>query len=392
MKITYIHQHFRTLTESGGTRSYEFARRLAQDSHDVTVIASGNRSERIKLDGFTVRYIKGSYENSHGVGRRILSFLSFMVKSTYHAMRTPADVVFATSTPLTVAVPGILATKRQKARFVFEVRDLWPEVPVNLGLLKNPILIALARRLERAAYETADEVVALSPGMAAGVIRVAPETSVEVIPNASDRTLFGPHSADRANLRKEFGWDRPVLLYAGSFGHTYLVPWMVRLASKLSEARVLILGSGAATNDARELASGLGLDPDALLPGSLPKNEVVKRVAASDITISSLLDVPDLHVNSLNKVFDSLAAGRPIVFNHGGWLSDLVISNGAGWRLNHDPDIAAQEVDELLRSPEMIERAGIRAAALAQRHFDRDSLYRDFHSVVTRSNRASKVR
>lgn len=384
MRITYLHQHFRLPRESGGTRSWEFARRLARESHDVTVIAGGDSARKIEVDGISVQYVKAEYKNSDGMHRRIVSFLQFMAKATIPAVKTPADVVFATSTPLTVAVPGLIASVLKRKRFVFEVRDLWPEVPVKLGILSNRFVIRLAQWLEKFAYKRASKVIALSPGMAEGVLKVAPETNVCVIPNASDIKLFELEVARREQCRRELDWpdDRPVLVYAGSFGRTYLVPWVVRLASHLPEARVVILGAGASSNDAKRLATELGLDSSALLPGAFPKKDVAVRVAACDITISSLLDTPVLHVNSLNKVFDSLAAGRPIIFNHGGWLSELVTSYGAGWRVSEDAAEAAKQVRGILAKSGALCDASVLAAQLAMEQFDRERLYADFRAAL----------
>lgn len=155
MRITYIVQHFHLPTEAGGTRAWEFARRLAAEGHEVTMIGAGTVSRTFYEKGFKVVLLPVSYSNSMGTFRRIVSFLHFMVSATRVAVATPADVVLSSSTPLTVAVPGIVAAIVRRAAFVLEVRDLWPEVPIALGVLPSKATQFLARTLEVVAYARA---------------------------------------------------------------------------------------------------------------------------------------------------------------------------------------------------------------------------------------------
>lgn len=382
-RVTYIHQHFVTPSQAGGTRSFEFARRLAAEGHDVTMICGGTERHDFEVSGFRVRQIPVSYRNSMGYAQRVASFLRFMIRSTVLSATTPADVILATSTPLTVAVPGLIAARLRRARFVFEVRDLWPSVPARLGVLTSRPLLSLAQRLERITYARADRVIALSPGMRDGVLQTAPFADVRVVPNASDVELFAMDEQARRDARADLGWThRPTAVYAGSFGESYRIQWMVELAASCPGVNFQIIGSGQATQAARQLSDALNLPTDDLLPGSLPKSEVARRVGAADIVISSLLDDPALRVNSLNKVFDALAAARPVVFNHDGWLPDLLIRRGAGWRLPNDPKAAGEQLARILADADALSRASQCAARLAREDFNRDSLYARFREAL----------
>lgn len=382
MRITYIHQHFKLPHQAGGTRSWEFARRLAADGHKVTIIAGNADWGHYDLAGVHIRYVKAPYSNRMTVAARVESFLGFVVRATVEACRVPADVVFATSTPLTVAIPGILAARLRRARFVFEVRDLWPSVPARLGILRSRVGLRAAQLLERSAYR-ADRVIALSPAMREGVLQTAPFADVRVVPNACDHEVFDLPRERREEIRSQLGWgSEPVAIYAGSFGATYRIPWMVELAAHCPTVRFQIIGEGAATEESRALAENLELDVDALLPGSLPKEEVARRVAAADVVISSLSNHPALHANSLNKVFDALAAGRGVAFNHDGWLADLLVARGAGWRLPDSPAEAAAVLGDLAGKRHELERFGLAARELGYREFDRDALYAEFREAL----------
>jgi glycosyltransferase involved in cell wall biosynthesis len=388
MRITYIHQHFRRPDESGGTRSYELARRLARDGHVVTMISSGDIASRYDVAGFQVVQLPVRYDNAMSVPHRICAFALFMARATVAAVRVRADVVLATSTPLTVAIPGVIAARIRRARFVLEVRDLWPTVPIAVGALTSRPAIWLARCLERFAYASADQIVALSPGMADGVRKVNPGVSVSTVPNASDVELFRIPEVVRQDIRRELGWlpDDTVLVYAGSFGRTYGVAWAVRLAAELADPkiRIVLIGSGATLEADRALARSLGL-PDRRVrhTGALSKVETARYVAAADVALSCLTPEPALRSLSLNKVFDAFAAGRPVLTNHDGWLSDLLVEAGAGWATSGaDIRRAADLVRALHFDPSRVKVAASASAELGGKRFDRDHLYDKFLASV----------
>lgn len=382
MRITYIHQYFKTPSEAGGTRSYEFASRLARDGHDVTVICGGPTACQYQVNGFRVRQVPVSYDNKMSSRRRMAAMAAFMIRSISQAVREPADVVFATSTPLTVAVPGIIASWTRRARFVFEVRDLWPSVPYELGIIKDGPVYRAARLLERLTYSRADHVIALSPGMAEGVRKVDDRLQITTVPNASDHDIFATTPHQVAQIRSHLGWDTDdrVAVYAGSFGPTYDVLRWLHIAAQTDTWRFVLIGAGALTQSAQKLAQQLGLDVDKVLLGSKAKKEVAKYLAASNICLSSMDPHPALSINSLNKVFDALAAGRPVAFTHDGWLPELLVNRSAGWRLPGDPAQAAHFLDSLTH--EDIETAAQEADQLGRSRFQREALYKSFRAAL----------
>lgn len=380
-RITYIQQHFAEPTSGGGTRPFEFARRLARSGHEVTVIAGGSESASYKTADFTVIRVRAPYANQMGFARRLLSFAQFMVSSTWVAARKPADVVLASSTPLTVAIPGAIAANRQRCRFVLEVRDVWPEVPLALGYLDNPLLRFAAMRLERWAYARADQIVALSPGMAQSVLKVAPDRPISTVPNGCDFETFY-RDGDREFARSELGVsrDQRLIVYAGSLGKIYTIPWLIQLAARVEEAGIefRVYGDGASKPDSIALARDLGLDADKIFRGTRPKNVIADAFFASDATISPVLDEPALYPASINKVFDSMAAQRPVLFNSPGWLAQLMQSRGAGWVLPMDLEAAASQLIAIVQSDHSVEIAGQNAAAIGHEMFDRDDQYAEF--------------
>jgi glycosyltransferase involved in cell wall biosynthesis len=395
MRILYIHQYFNTPSMVGSTRSYEFARRLVQQNHEVHIVSAdrgptGARYRSQEYGGMRIHWVASAYSNAMSFPRRIVAFAQFAVRTILAVRKIDADVVIATSTPLTVAIPGAYAARRSRCPFVFEVRDLWPEVPIDIGALTNPLAIQLARWLERFAYSRADEVIALSPGMAEGVLEVLPRASVTVIPNGSDVDEFAPDREDVRRFRHGHDWlqERPLVVYPGQMGLINGLEWLVDLALetlRLSpEVRFLIVGDGARREAVLSYAKERGVYGNNLfwLP-PVPKSAVPTIFGAASLVASLVAPWRSLEHNSANKVFDAFAAGRPVLINHGGWQAELLRESAAGVALPYD-DIpaAAKELCGLLQDQGRMERAGAAASGLARDRFSRDKLFDQFQSVV----------
>lgn len=398
MRILYIHQYFVPARQSGGTRSLEMGRRLVADGHDVELISAdrsgGTPPGRWRVsdeEGIRVHWVGVPYDNNMGKLARLRAFATFAGLASVRAAQIPCDVVFATSTPLTVAIPGLAASRGQRVPMVFEVRDLWPDVPIALGALRRPATRALARGLERLAYRGSSRIVALSPGMRDGVLRAGvPAEQVEVIPNACDIELFAGRRGDGEALRARLDWlgDRPLVVYAGTLGFANDVRWLARLAARVRpiapEVRFLVVGDGAERRAIAREADTLGVLGESfhMLPPR-SKTEVAGVLAAADVCTSLFRDSAGLEHNSANKFFDALAAGRPVAINYGGWQADLLRDHGAGIVLGRDGlDAAARDLMALLGDRESLARAGQAASELARTQFARDELAARLQQVL----------
>src|SRR5690625_3488795 len=203
MKILYFHQYFSTPALGGGLRSYEFSQALIRQGHQVTLVCGG-ADERFNLpqvsknynrgvvDGMDVIQIRVNSQNIDGITKRAKDFIRFGFLGIKMAFKEDYDLLFATSTPLTAGIPGIFAKyfKRKPFKFVFEVRDLWPELPKALGM-KNPFMLWGMSVLEKVSYKTSDACIGLSPGICEGVKRRAPKNHpITLIPNGADLNLL----------------------------------------------------------------------------------------------------------------------------------------------------------------------------------------------------------
>jgi len=385
---------------SGGTRSYEFARRLVAAGHEVTMVTSGSGGER-EVDGIRVVEARGGYGDyvratGVGYGRRLLAFARFALTATVAALRGPRpDVIFATSPPLTMALPAIVAARRWRAPLVFEVRDLWPGAPIQMGALRSPWAQRLARWLERTVYRAASEIVALSPGMRDGIVATGiPPERVTLIPNASDLDLFSP-DLDPGDLRERLGIDSDAFLcaYFGTMGEANDLTQVVEAAALLDagadgdarRVRFVLQGDGKRRAGLEADVARRGLH-NVVFAAAGDKAAAARLAAASDACMTIFKDVPILATNSPNKLFDSFAAGRPAIVNTDGWQRVLVEEHEAGvFARPGDAADLAEKVRALAADPERARAYGANARALAEREFDRDLLAERLRGVLERA-------
>lgn len=393
MRILYLHQYFTTPEFAGGSRSYEMARRFAAQGHEVTLLTSsaflpeswtaGRDWNVVDEQGIRVLVLPSGYSNRMSFLARVIEFVRYAVKTTLKARVQVADVVFASSTPLTIAVPGVLAARKLGAPFVFEVRDVWPDVPIAIGALRNPVLQRAAKQLERWAYRNARSIVALSEGMAESIAsKGVARDRIHVVPNASDLEVFAVPEVRRQEVRDRYEWlgDRRMVLYAGTVGIINGVEYLARLAARMirvdPEVRFVVVGDGNRADFVRAEASRLGvLDRNFFMLDPVAKKELAAYVAAADLSLSLVADIEALWANSANKFFDTLAAGTAVGVNYGGWQKDAIEKNDAGIVLNvRDIDIAAEDLSRFLNDEDRLALAGANARRLAETEYSRDLL------------------
>jgi len=398
VKILYLHQYFLTPQMAGATRSYEMARRLVERGHEVHMITSrgeGGRAGWTCTDeaGIRVHWCSVPYSNRMGYARRIWAFMRFSVMAARRAAAVSGDVVFASSTPLTIALPAVYAAEKLSVPMVFEVRDLWPDTPIGVGALKNRGVIATARWLERFAYRNAAHVVALSPDMKTGVVSTGyPADRVTVVPNGSDLELFRVANGLAVEFRRSYDWlgDRPLVVYTGTLGVVNGVDYLARLAAVVGridpEVRFLTVGTGREEAKVRQTAEALGvLGRNFFMLPQIPKAEMPAVLSAADLATSTVIDREQLWANSANKVFDALAADRPIVINHRGWLAEMIEQTGCGLVLNpNETETAAEQLVAALRNPLWVARARAAARKAAEERFSRDLLFERLETVLRR--------
>ena len=408
MHVAYIHQHFSTTRGATGTRSYEMSQRLLRAGHRVTMICGvyeagdqcAESSERVtecEIDGIRVLRVAEPYANRMGFSRRVLAFGRFARTATQLVCRLDADLVFATSTPLTVGIPGMKGAQRLHVPFVFEVRDLWPELAIALGVIKNSVLKWYTRRLERNIYHAADRIIALAPGIKEGICRTGyPADRVATIPNSCDLELFRP--TDEIRWDERFGPpDEFRLVFTGAHGLANGLDAVLKAAVELKRRgvtgiRFVLIGDGGQRNGLMRSSRVEGLDPLITWVKPIPKNELARILPQMDIGMMLLKNVPAFYYGtSPNKFFDYIACGLPVLNNYPGWIAELIKGNRCGIVVPpDDPQSFADAVIRLRDAPDELVAMGRRARQLAESQFSRDVLgdqlvailessYRDFN-------------
>jgi glycosyltransferase involved in cell wall biosynthesis len=396
-RVLVFFQYYSTPRGSYATRYYEFSRRWVAAGHSVTIVTSIYDKSDLEPKGFVTRFeIEGAriiamnlrLSNKHGAARRIWTFLLYSLLSSWYALTLPADVVLASSGPISVGVPGLLARWLRGKPLVFEVRDLWPEGAIQMGLLRSPLSRALARAFERICYRGAKVVVALSPGMARGVQEAAPGSAVEIIPNAADLQLFFPAQQVPAAIAEQTS-GRFVVLYAGTLGRANSGGEIVDLAAELQgrgadDVLVVVIGDGSELAGMQRQVRERGLRNLQLL-GNRPKTETSGWHAAAAVTLCLFKPYAVLATCSPNKLFDSLAAGRPVINNTDGWIRDLLAERDCGLTYTAgDVKRAADLLLALRDDPARLRAMGERARGLAEDRFSRDLLAEQYASLLGR--------
>ncbi len=405
MRILYIHQYFASRKGRTGTRSYEFGRYLAGKGHEVTMITSGlansefpagpdGKDRQYEVDGIRVLSVAGGYNDPHmgthlGGLRRILKFCSFC-RAAVRAGKShmPPHVVFATHTPLTVGWAGVVLSRHFGVPFVFEVRDLWPQALVNVGVLHNPALIWLLKWTARGIYRRADRIIALSPGMKQGIAQAGiDEEKITVIPNASDLDLFRPGlDGDAARERLGLG-ERFAAIYFGAMGTANGLEYVIETAKILAERKeerivIVLHGNGGKRSKLEAMARRHKL-ANVVFSDLVPDKEEMARIVAGCDVCLTIYRAAKEQSWSPNKMFDALAAGKPVLINVGGWLGETIEHNQCGLSVDPArPEALAEALVKLSKEPDLCRRMGANARALAEREFDRNLLAGRFEEVL----------
>ncbi|MCH8806620.1 MAG: glycosyltransferase family 4 protein [Planctomycetes bacterium] len=403
MHVVYIHQHFSTTRGTTGTRSYEMSQRLLRAGHRVTMIcgvhanndvavAAAPRVSESLVDGIVVKTVAEPYGNEMGFLRRVRAFRGFADTAAKIVKELDADLVFATSTPLTVGLPGMKGARHLGVPFVFEVRDLWPEIPIAVGVIKNPLLKWYTRRMERRIYQAAQRIIALAPGMKEGICRTNyPAERVTMIPNGCDLELFRPRAERSPDAR--FGDpDRFRLVFTGAHGLLNGLDAVLDAAVELerrgvSDVQFVFIGGGREKPRLMERAGAQRLDDLVCWVDPIPKQELAGVLPQMDAGLMILKNVRAFYRGtSPNKFFDYIASGLPVLNNYPGWLAEMITERDCGCVVPPDDPVAFCDAVLRLRDhPEQGRQMGLRGRQLAEERFSRDRLGDEFVATLERA-------
>jgi len=379
MRVIYVHQYFQTPEEGGAIRSYHLAKRLVDAEIEVEMITAHNQDyyDFRKVDGIKVHYLPVAYKHTFGTFERIWSFLRFvskakeLIKKLHHP-----DFLYISSTPLTVGWVGLWAKKKLAVPYTFEVRDLWPEAPIQVGVIRNKWVKRALYRLEEKIYHQALQIVALSPGIKNHIVKKKPLAKPVLIPNFSDTVFFSPAKKDPLTINQWGLKEKFTLTYTGALGTVNALHNFLYLAKEAQDQgkdwQFVMMGQGAKENELKQLAGDLKLANVSFFPFG-NKERVRELLSLTDMAYISFDNLPVLRTNSPNKFFDALAAGKAVITNHKGWVTDLVTAHQLGC-CHHPEDHrkAVRKIAAFADDSVLLQSAQKRARALAENHFSKE--------------------
>lgn len=393
MKILYFYQYFGTPKGSWSTRVYEMTKRWVKEGHEVTVVTAPYDKSDIKPNGFISNQeiegiklivIDSGDSNRLPVLTRAFRAIRFAAVSMYFALTKPCDCVIASSGPITIGLPMIAAKIFRNKKTVFEVRDLWPSGGIELGLIKSPWQKKLALWFEKLCYKKSDLIVPCSLGMESSIVTRFPETKTLVIPNASDIEVFQNGKAYPDQYTGELQ-QHSIFLYAGSLG---LMDDCLQIVKGMADLKnepisLVFVGDGAERKILEEAAKETG-NKNIHFFGLMPKTEVVKWFSVATASFVTFKDFPVLHTSSPNKMFDSFAAGVPIIQSTKGWIKTLVEEEKCGINVDpDDPQTFTAAMLTLAQNQDLRKEMADQAIRVAKTHFNRESLAEKFLGEIT---------
>lgn len=374
MKILYLHQYFQTPLGAGGIRSYVIAKHLIGLGHEVKMVylntdRAGN-DYKDDYEGIKLIKLKYNYSNKQSFFKRTMVFIKFSLKTCSIVLKEDYDVIYATSTPLTIGIPALVAKLIRRKKYIFEVRDLWPELPRAMGVINNKFIYYCLKTLEISCYKFADVCVGLSPGIIDGITKYIPHRKTVLVSNFSNTDFFDPKINFNVNKKIK-------LVYAGAFGLANGID------NILNEAKIL-LELGYDKDFFQFDFYGTGMKQQHLINrvknenitnckfySSVPKIELKKIFHQYDLGVMSLENIKEFHYGtSPNKFFDYISSGMPVICNYEGWIKDLIIKHDIGIATN--PYIKSDFTDKLLillNNKKMLQEQSKNARNLAENIF-----------------------
>jgi hypothetical protein len=407
VNITYVCHYFVPEPAAPAARVHEFARAWVRAGHSVDVVTTfpnhpvgriparyhGKAWATERLDGIRVLRCWLYAVPNRGVGRRGLDHLSFMATALLFGLpmiNKRTDVVIASSPTLFSALSAWLMSRIRNVPFVMEVRDLWPEAIVDLGLMRRDSpTVRVLQRLASFLYAQAARVVVVTESFADRLAQQGvPRAKLAVIPNGADTRFFARDCTTSRVARETLGLDSKfVVAYVGSHGLSHGLDVVLDAAAIQPEVTYVLVGDGAdrdrlvSERDRRQLCN-------VVMRPSVPKDEVPALYSAADACLVPLRDVPIFETFVPSKLFEVLAAGRPVIGAVRGEARDILARSGGALLVDPERgDQLANAVDCLRRDPALADRLAHAGRAFAQQHYDRDQLagrYLDLLDEVVR--------
>ena len=383
MTIVYFYQYFTTPKGSYGTRVYEFTKKWVERGHKVIVVTSVYSKSDIRatkfletkeINGIILKIINVKIDNKQSFLKRIYTFCVYSFFSVYYALILKCDLVISSSGPITVGIPGLVAKIFRRKKFVFEVRDLWPEGPIELGIIQSGFLKKISYLFEKVCYKNSSLVVALSPGMKSNIEDRFPHTKVISVTNSANMDLF---SLSKKEIKHSFLKDKKFAIYSGNIGIVNNSELLYRASVKLKELGrtdivIVLIGDGQQKQGILDKSNNI---ETILFLDLMPKVELVNYLRNSFVSLIPLNDTPMLSTSSPNKLFESMAASVPVIQTTTGWIKEMLDLSKSGYTVSpfNEEELVGKLIF-LADNPIESNKIGKRGFDYAKLNFDKDLL------------------
>jgi glycosyltransferase involved in cell wall biosynthesis len=387
MKILYFYQYFSTPKGSWGTRVYEYAREWVKKGHEVTVVTSIYSKSDItaeklieyrEVDGIQLIILNISIDNKQHPVKRIWTFVQYSFLASWFALKSTYDIAIVSSGPITVGIPGLLAKKIKRKKVVFEVRDLWPGTAIALGFIKYKWMQKAMYAFEKICYRNSDLIVTLSPGSKENIEERYGRQNIISVPNSANIKLFGNNHLNTV-LPKGLVKNR-YAIYTGNIGPANNSRMLFEAAQILKKEgtedfRIVLVGDGQEKKVLQDEAEEQGLQEYFTVIDLMPKEQLVPLVKHSLVSLIPMANRPLLDTSSPNKLFESLAAGVPVVQTTNGWIKELLDKESCGFTITpENPEELVDILKKLKADPGMREKMAENAFNVAKTQFDKTKL------------------
>ncbi|HTJ51524.1 MAG TPA: glycosyltransferase family 4 protein [Cyclobacteriaceae bacterium] len=387
MKVLILHQHFNTPKKGGAIRSYYLAKALVEKGIQVTVLTGHNdKYKRENYEGIDIHYLSVPYDNRFGFGARSSSFLKYILAIIRkQKLIADVDICYAISTPLTVGLAALWLKKTKGIKYIFEVGDLWPDAPIQLGFISNPVFKWFLYKVESLIYKQSESVVALSTSIKAAVEKKVNRKQVHLIPNMADVDFYSP-SVKNLQLEEKFQVkDKFVVSYIGALGFANGLDYFLDCARASQKAALpvhfILCGDGAMLENLKTSAKRLMLQNLTIVPFQT-RDGVRDIMNVTDASFICYKSVPVLETGSPNKYFDGMAAGKLIVVNFAGWIKDEIERHNFGVHVdpNHPTDFV-KKISFFINNSKQLAEWQINARQHAISNYSRQILNDRFVSI-----------
>ncbi|NND71771.1 MAG: glycosyltransferase family 4 protein [Rhodothermales bacterium] len=378
MHILCVYQHYANFDCANSGRLYTFLQHLSK-RHQITLISSDHWYGRRLTDKYpwvpeNVDWIPITvpYSNSMSSLQRMRSYAQFPLAALRRGRSVKADVVYGISTPLSTGWAARKLAATLDVPFVFEIRDLWPDFPVQMGAIRNRIIRNRLYRLEKDLYTQADHVITVAPDMTDHV-------TAHGVPDEKVTTLLQGTNLGLADTALHTDWkdpydfgERKVVLYAGTFGRANAIQEILDVSRRLQDHKDILFaftGGGYFESAIRQAEES---SPNVKLLPPIPRHEIMHVFRRATLSIVPFKNLPVLATNSPAKLFDSLAVGTPVLVTNPGWTKRFVEDHECGHFAPIDrPDLIAETILTATKSSDTRNRMMHNGITVANRLFDR---------------------